>query len=76
MTEGRAIALVALHDCKLLPSRSDSLIIVTERINQKYQCPVECLPEIAEEDFIKVITGQGKGMKALPGVYSDYRHYR
>ncbi len=79
MTEERARELIAQHGCTLLPDRPASaertnwLIIVTERLNQKWQCPLDALPEIQEEDFVKIITGTGRGMRALPGVYSDYR---
>jgi hypothetical protein len=84
MTEERARELIAQHGCKLLPDRpggdnlprTNWLVIVTERLNQKWQCPIDALPEIEEADFIKIITGNGKGMRALPGVYSDYKKPR
>jgi hypothetical protein len=74
LTEERARELAIQHGCKLLPSRPAWLDIVTERINQKYQCPLDALDGIDEQDFVKIITGRGRGMKALPGVYSDYRY--
>jgi hypothetical protein len=75
MTDQRARELVALYGCELLPSHSDSLIIINKSVNFKWQYLVSDLQDTSERDFIAVLqTGHTPhGTPSLPGYYTDYK---
>ena len=70
MTEGKAIALICRYDCTLKASRSDVLVICSERHNFQYTIPVRMLGQIEQADFEDFLS-TGRGKRNLPGAYRD-----